>query len=152
MGDGFRLPGYGGAAVFLRSHAVPATIFESDQPMLAFDVGMLSPDRFIQYLGRRAGPDFVERLAGFFFRAAADFHPEDSIPTFVDDRLGLTITIRSSTDRAVELEFSLAQNPDSSGTERDEMNFETSRVVLATSAQTVPRLTGDVASHFDGEL
>lgn len=87
MRDGFRLPGYGGAAVFLRSHAVPATVFESDVPTLVFDVGLLSPDRFNQYLSRHTDDGFVERLAAFFFHAAADFHPEKSLPAFTDERL-----------------------------------------------------------------
>ncbi|MGC0366241.1 hypothetical protein ABH922_004225 [Rhodococcus sp. 27YEA15] len=158
MRDGFRLPGYGGAAVFLRSHAVPAGSLaeaadrQTQAPTLVFDVGLLSPDHFAQYLSRLAGEDFVERLAAFFFRAAADFHPEQTLPTFSDERLGLTISVRSSTDRTVELEFSLAEDADTEGVERDDLNFETSRVVLATSAQTVSRLTGDVATHFDQEL
>ncbi|XGU18262.1 hypothetical protein ACETU7_20330 [Rhodococcus sp. 3Y1] len=75
MRDGFRLPGYGGAAVFLRSHAVPATVFESDVPTLVFDVGLLSPDRFNQYLSRHTDDGFVERLAAFFFT-----RPQTSIP------------------------------------------------------------------------
>ena len=131
MRDGFRLPGYGGAAVFLRSHAVPATVFESDVPTLVFDVGLLSPDRFNQYLSRHTDDGFVERLAAFFFHAAADFHPEKSLPAFTDERLGLMISVCSSTDREVELDFSLAEDPESEDTERDEMTFETSRVVLA---------------------
>ncbi|MFJ7623101.1 hypothetical protein ACIQYZ_30335, partial [Rhodococcus erythropolis] len=93
MRDGFRLPGYGGAAVFLRSHAVPAAVFESDVPTLVFDVGLLSPDRFNQYLSRHTDEGFVERLAAFFFHAAADFHPEKSLPAFTDERLGLMISV-----------------------------------------------------------
>ncbi|MDI9916577.1 hypothetical protein [Rhodococcus sp. IEGM 1379] len=152
MRDGFRLPGYGGAAIFLRSHAVPARTFETEAPCLVFDVGLLSPDAYNQYLGRPADDGFVERLAGFFFHAAADFHPENSLPTFTDESLGLMISARSSTDRRVELEFSLTEDPAAEDSERDEINFETSRVVLATAAQTVPRLSGGVATHFDGEL
>ncbi len=114
--------------------------------------GCSAPDRFNQYLSRHTDDGFVERLAAFFFHAAADFHPEKSLPAFTDERLGLMISVCSSTDREVELDFSLAEDPESEDTERDEMTFETSRVVLATSAQTVSRLTGGVTTHFDGEL
>ncbi|TSD49842.1 hypothetical protein FFI94_029265 [Rhodococcus sp. KBS0724] len=151
MREGFRLPGYGGAAVFLRSHAVPARTLETEAPTLVFDVGLLSPDEYNQYLNRPAGDGFVERLSAFFFHAAADFHPERSLDTFSDETLGLTIAVRSSTDQRVELEFSLAEDATESDSERDEMDFETSRVVLATSAQSVGRLSGRTSSHFDGE-
>ncbi|WP_092804712.1 hypothetical protein [Rhodococcus globerulus] len=151
MREGFRLPGYGGAAVFLRSHAVPARVLDTAAPILVFDVGLLSPDEYNQYLSRRADDGFVERLSTFFFHAAADFHPELSLPTFIDETLGLTISVRSSTDQRVELEFSLAGDATGSDSERDEMGFETSRVVLATSAQSVGRLSGRTSSHFDGE-
>ena len=152
MRDGFRLPGYGGAAVFLRSHAVPARMLETDAPSLVFDVGLLSPDEYNQYLGRPVGEGFVERLATFFFHAAADFHPEQSLPVFTDETLGLAISARSSTDLRVELEFSLSEDADSDDSARDELNFETSRVVLAASAQSVCQLSGRASNHFDGEV
>lgn len=152
MRDGFRLPGYGGAAIFLRSHAVPAQTLDADAPILVFDVGLLSPDSYNQYLSRPADNGFVERLANFFFHAAADFHPEKSLPTLTDETLGLVISARSSTDHRVELEFSIAEDAAEPDSERDEINFETSRVVLATSAQSVGRLSGRASTHFDGEV
>lgn len=152
MREGFRLPGYGGAAVFLRSHAVPPRTLETDAPSLVFDIGLLSPDEFNQYLGRPVGARFVERLATFFFHAAADFHPEQSLPAFTDETLGLVISARASTDLRVELEFSLTEDGDTEDAARDELNFETSRVVLAASAQSVCKLSGRTGTHFDGEV
>lgn len=148
----FRLPGYGGAALFLRSHVVPPRTLGTDGQSLAFDIGFLSPDRFTWYLALPAGDDFVERLATFLFRAAADFHPENSLPTFSDRDMGLTISVRTSTDSQVELEVTLIEEAGAPVDESDGINFETSRVVLASSAQAVSVLVGGSAAAFDMEL
>ncbi|OOL30792.1 hypothetical protein GQ85_17630 [Rhodococcus rhodochrous] len=129
----FRLPGYGGAAVFLRPHAAARTL-GSDAPNLAFDVGLLGPDRFAWYLGRPAEDDFLQGLATFLFRAASDFHPERSLPPFEDRRMGFVAAVRSSTDHRVELDVLLG--------EEDGLNFETSRVVVGSAAHAIVELTG----------
>lgn len=144
----FRLPGYGGAAMFLRSQGVPARTFRSDAPNIAFDVGLLSPRRFTWYLKQPADDNFADRLAEFFFRGAADFHPENSLAAFSDVRMGLMIDIRSSTNERVELEVTLLEG--STADPIDNINFETSRVVLANSAQSVSRLTRGYNAQLDG--
>lgn len=148
----FRLPGYGGAAMFLRSHVVaPRTLGTAGQS-LAFDIGFLSPDRFTWYLALPAGDGFAERLATFLFRAAADFHPEDSLQTFSDPVMGLTISVRTSTDSRVELEVTLVEEADAAVDDSDGLSFETSRVVLASSAQAASVLVGGSVAAFDMEF
>lgn len=48
-GAQLRLPGYGGAAVFLRPRMVAARTLDADRPGWAYDLGLLCPDRFTAY-------------------------------------------------------------------------------------------------------
>ncbi len=133
----FRLPGFGGAAVFLRSQIVPARTFETSGPALAFDVMLLAPHYHVWYMTRPTEPDFVDRLAGFLFAAANDFHPEQSLATFSDTAMGLTIAVLSSTDDRVGLEATVLADPAADLPEPYDLNFETSRFTLATAASAV---------------
>ncbi len=105
----------------MRSQIVPARTFETSGPALAFDVMLLAPNYHVWYMTRPAEPDFVDRLAGFLFAAANDFHPEQSLATFSDVAMGLTIAVVSSTDDRVELEATVLADPDLAiGDELDE--------------------------------
>jgi len=136
------MPGYGGAAVLLRRQIVPTRSPEGVATTLAFDVGLLSPDRFTQYLARQADSEFIDRFARFLFSAASDFHPEKSLPTFTDHAMGLTVSAMSSTDERVEIEVTVIQELDADVLDSDTVNFETSRAVLATAAQQIRSLDG----------
>ncbi len=105
----------------MRSQIVPARTFETSGPALAFDVMLLAPNYHVWCMTRPAEPDFVDRLAGFLFAAANDFHPEQSLATFSDTTMGLTIAVVSSTDDRVELEATVLADPDLAiGDELDE--------------------------------
>ncbi|MFC9788059.1 hypothetical protein [Rhodococcus sp. NPDC127528] len=145
MSTEFRLPGFGGAAVFLRRTVASARMRESDAPGTAFDVGLLSPDRLVWYQQRVAEDDFVDRLGAFLLRAAADFHPEKSLDVFADRRMGLTVSVRTSTDSRVELEFEIVE-------EEDVMSFETSRVALAAAADALSALGRRHYAEPTGEM
>jgi len=135
-----RMPGYGGAAVFMRSQVIPARESRGNGTALAFDVGLLSPDRITHYLSRAAGPGFVERLSQFLFRAASDFHPEKSLPTFIDEAMGLTVSAMSSTDARVAIEVTMIEDPGAPVLDPDSIDFETSRAVLVVASHDLRRL------------
>lgn len=134
----FRLPGFGGAAVFLRSTLVPA-VDAGDDPVarLSVDVGLLSPASFAQYQGRAVMPGLPARLSAFFLSAAADEQPESSVAPLVDEVLGLRVEVASSDEYRVGLLVSLVKDLDEPDAEPDGLDFETSRAVLAQAARDV---------------
>lgn len=152
-GGRFRLPGFGGAALFLRVQVVPAGTFGTDAPQAVFDVGFLSPDAHREYLRRPCEDGFVDRLSEFLFRAADEFHPENDVPAIQDPAMGLVVTVESSDDAKVCLDVQLVVDPDAEVLEVDGVNFETSRAVLVSAAQQVRRLTrvGPAAGVPGGE-
>jgi hypothetical protein len=137
---GFRLAGFGGAAVTLRVAFVPARTFATNFPTRAFDIGFVSPEVRTEYRARPAGQDFLERLAAFCFRAASDLHPEQSLDTLQEDLMGLTVAVVASTDERVELEFSLVEDPGAEVREYDGIGFETSRAAMVTASGDLERL------------
>ncbi len=145
MRNAFRLPGYGGAALFVGCQAVAARTPSTPDPEVAFDVGLLRPDRFVQYLNRPTEPAFVDRFAQFLFSAAADFHPENSLATFSDSRMGLTVAVTSSTSGQVEIELSIVEDSAAAVIETDWLSFDTSRVALASGAESIRCLDGSSA-------
>ena len=70
-----RLPGFGGAGLFLRTSVMPVAAEDADVDVaaLGLDVGLLSPFRFVQFLSRSATPGFSQELSSFFFAAADDW-------------------------------------------------------------------------------
>ena len=147
----FRLPGFGGAAVFLRSQIQPAGACGADEPQLAFDVMLLSPDMHTWYLSRLAEPGFVGRIAEFFFAAANDYHPELSVAALEDEAMGLSFSVVSSTDSRVGLEITLVEDLEASVAEYDGLNFETSRATLAACAHAVRTVDGSWPNDADFE-
>lgn len=136
----FRLPAFGGAGVFLRSQIRP--MGGSDSPRLALDLMLLSPDVHTWYLSRTPGPGFIDRLAAFLFGAAADFHPERSIPTLDDPGMGFALSVVSSTEERVCLDLGIVTDLGAAVAEYDGLNFETSRAALAACAHSVRALDG----------
>lgn len=133
----FRLAGFGGAAFFMRTLVIP----DPDQPhraTVAYDLAMHTPVADSTWRARPAYPGLPERLAEFFLSAAADWHPETTLPALTDERLGLSIDVTSSTDAAVTLDIAM-HSPGFDG-EPDLLQFETSRAVLAQAAQDVRKL------------
>ena len=116
----FRLAGFGGAALFLRSQVLPGVTGGAPGLRVGVDVMLLAPDYHVWYLGRPVSDGLVDRLADWFLRAAADFEPQDSVQPFVDDACGLTLTITASTEARVCLEVLIRKSLDGSdpGTEK----------------------------------
>jgi hypothetical protein len=145
----FRLPGFGGAGVFLQTGVVPVSAEHADDvAALGLDVGLLSPGRFVQFLSRRAKPGFSQELSSFFFAAADDWAPEQSVPAFIDPLSGLTCRVLSSTPGQVgllvELEDDSVGDPDVRA-----LDFVSSRAVLAQAAMDIRSLEGvDDDVHF----
>jgi hypothetical protein len=148
----FRLPGYGGAALFLRSHVVPDRSPEGTGGLLALDVGLLDPYRLVHYLARPAAEGFVDRLARFLFSAASEFHPEKTLATFADEAMGLTISALASTDDRVEIEVAVIPDPGVPMEDADGLNFETSRAALVTASQEVRALDASWDDDVLGEV
>ena len=130
----FRLAGYGGAALFLRSGVV-----SGGGPHLAVDVGLLTPDDYGMFLRRPMSPGLSGELARFFFSCASEMNPELSVASVEDPLSGLELRVLSSTDSEVELEVQVR------GEDADGINFLTSRVALTRAADEVRVLEAAVA-------
>lgn len=139
----FRLPGFDGAGLFFRTLTVPESLPGLNRLALAFDVGLLSPERKVEYLSRKADAEFVRRLAAFFWSAANDFHPEQTVPILTQDSMGLTIAIVSSSDFRIEIQITLVEELGANILEFDVLQFETSRLALTTAASEVRELLGE---------
>jgi len=133
----FRLAGFGGAALYMRTQVCPAAT--GSECSLAFDVSLHSPESESRYFARFAQPGLVEALSAFFLQAAADWHPEASLPAISDPVLGLQIAVTSSTDTRVGLLVTLTEADDPE--EPDGLDFETTRATLAQAALDVRDLT-----------
>ncbi len=148
----FRLPGFGGAAVLIRSAVVravdPVTGSPAAQAVLGFDVGLLSPLSHCEYRARPAAPFFADRLSAFLLGAAGDVQPESSVEPLVDDAMGLRMWVVSSDDEKVGLlvavdrrdgDPDIGPDSDAAGTDGDGsgsegLDFETSRAALVKAA------------------
>ncbi len=138
----FRLAGFGGAALFLRSQVLPGGGEGSPGPRMGVDLMLLAPDYHVWYLGRPGSDGLVDRLADWFLRAAADFEPQDSVSPLVDEACGLRLTVTTSTDAQVCIEVSIRRSMDGSDPDVDELDFFTSRYAIAAAADAVHALDG----------
>jgi hypothetical protein len=143
----FRLAGFGGAAVFLRTSVVPGALFGTEAPLLTMDIGFLSPQSRRHMLARPVDPSLPERLSRFLFAAAEEYHPEQSVAALEDEIAGLVVTVESSADDRVCLDWSLVEDMDAEMREFDGLNFETSRAALVTASQEAV-LLGEAGPHL----
>lgn len=130
----FRLAGFGGALVLLRSGVTPAG--------LSLDIGFLSPDEYVWFLRRPVTEGFSDQLATMFFDCANEAQPERVVPPLRDGRSGLLVQVLSSDDSRVEMQFQVLDGS-ADEDEADGLNFETSRVALVQAA-TEARVLEDV--------
>lgn len=140
----FRLPGFGGAAVFMRSGLAPR---EGGEPGLAWqlvcDVSLLSPGALNRTLLRPMSAETPDRLSAFFLAAAASTNPESDVAEVVDEALGLRVAVMASSDQMVGVVVSIVKDlDDPEGPDPlDSLDFETSRAALAQAAADVRYLT-----------
>lgn len=133
----FRLAGYGGAAVFLRTGVVP-----DDRPRLVLDVGFLTPTEYVWSLRLPMTQGLAENLAQFFFACASELQPELSVTSVHDPASGLDVRVLASTASRVELQIEVQAGDDEQG-----VNFETSRVALTRAAEEVRILEAAVYEY-----
>ncbi len=130
----FRIAGFGGAALFLRSG-----VMNGGSPHLVLEVGLLTPDHYAKFMRRPMAIGLSGDLAQFFFACASDMNPELSVASVHDLQSGLEIRVLSSTDGEVELEVQVH------GDDADGISFLTSRVALTRAADEVRVLEAAVA-------
>ena len=146
----FRLAGFGGAAVYMRTCVLPGLMVDAPDPVLAMDIGFLSPDARHHVLARPIDPTLPERLARFFFAVAEDYHPELSVDSLQDDVAGLVVSVESSDDDRVCLNWSLVEDLEADVREFEGLNFETSRAALVTASQRALDLTAPGWHPYEG--
>jgi hypothetical protein len=149
----FRLAGFGGAALFMRTVLISTFDDSADgaHPQFALDISTLSPHFMNNYLARFSSPDFVDRLSTFLFTAAAQWHPEVSVASFQDERLGLEISITTSTESVVGVVVKTVQDLEDEIREFDTLDFETTRSALAQASFDVRQLNG-IGEPPDGDV
>ena len=147
----FRLPGFGGAALFLLPITAPGSADTAEILVGNYDIGLLSPDRKIDYLARTASPTFISDLAEYLWAAGSEIHPEINVPDFQDTELGLGIGVVSSTDFVLELQITLVKDLGEIPLEFDLLNFETSRVAVLAMTRSLRAFDGDFSDDFDDE-
>lgn len=147
----FRLPGFGGAALYLMPIMAPGRIGSDEVLVRNYDVGLLSPDRKVEYLGRTANFYFISYLANYFWEVANEIHPEKSVPDFQDFELGMGISVVSSTDFLVELQISVVKQLGNVPLEFDLLNFETSRLALIGMNRDLSKYEGEDSDDLEEE-
>lgn len=146
----FRLAGFGGVAVFLRTCLVPAVWAGGESPTMAMDIGFLSPQTRRHVLARPVDGDLPARLAEFLFEVAAAEHPEHSVPALQDHVAGLVVTVESSTESRVCLDWSLVEDLEAEAREFDGLNVETSRAALVSASQEAALLSDGSVHYLPG--
>lgn len=135
-----RVPGRGGAALFLRAGWAPAGWQDLERTGLVLDVGLLDPLRHVQHLGRPCGVSTAAALAAFLLSAATEHYPETSLPDFQDAEMGLALSVVQSTVLEVELDVLVVRDLGEDLIDHDHLNFLTTRAVLVSAAQQVRSL------------
>lgn len=147
----FRLPGFGGAALFLMPIAAPGSPNTAEILVGNYDIGLLSPDRKVDYLARTASPTFISDLAEYFWATGSEIHPEKSVSDFQDTEMGLGIGVVSSTDFVLELQITVGKELGEIPLEFDLLNFETSRVASLAMTRSLRAFDGEFSDDFDDE-
>lgn len=148
----FRIPGLDGSALLLRGVLDRRDMPEGDGACLAFDVGLLDVRRQVTYFMRAGRSDVVDTLAHFLLTAANDYHPEDSLPPFTDQVMGLTLTVAASTDATLTLRVDVVRDQEADPQESDGIEFETSRAAFVTASMAVRVLDGSTDDEYPGEV
>jgi hypothetical protein len=117
---------------------------------MAMDIGFLSPQTRRQVLARPVDGDLPTRLAEFLFGVAAAEHPEQSVPALQDHVAGLVVTVESSTDGRVCLDWRLVEDLEAETPEFDRLNFETSRAALVSASQEAALLSDGSVHYLPG--
>lgn len=139
-----RLPGFGGAALFLQAAPRPAR--GSGTPdagaVWGLDITFISPETRRAYVGRACDESLAASLSTFLLSAAADWHPETSVTPISDESLGLHAAVIASTPNDVTIEVKVIDDLDADAPDWDGLDFRTSRAALAQVAWEARQLFG----------
>lgn len=119
-----------------------------DSPF-AVDLSVLTPVSMNHFFARPTSPGLVQGLCDFFLAGAVDWHPEVNVPSFQDERLGLEVSITSSTETTVELVFSVVEDLEADVKEFETLNFETSRSALTQASFDLRQLNSSTDQDGD---
>lgn len=128
-----RIPGIGGAALFVSVAPSPAAM-EAGLGVMGVDIRVMTPKYAAVYRRRPVETGFSADLARFLWVAASELTPERLDP-FEDQQAGLSIRVIASTNFTVTLEVEVIAHENEDGDEIDGLNFETSRAALITASQ-----------------
>lgn len=134
-----RLPGYGGAGVFLRR-----TICGDPPSRKGIDLWLLGPTFCTAVLGRETDPGFLPDLARYLFDVAGSAAPEKNLPAFADTTAGLSVDVESSDDTRVGLRIVVVEDLDEDVPGHEDLHFEVSRAGLAHAAYGIAEVAGGV--------
>jgi hypothetical protein len=141
-----RVPGYGGAGVFLRK-----TIAGDPPGSTAVDVWLLGPGFCSAILGRATETMLYPDLAKYLFDAASNARPEQALLAFQDLTAGLSIDVGTSDEARIGLRVRIVDDPDAPVIDYLEIDFETSRAALVTSAESIAEFVGGIdLADFSG--
>ncbi|PZS16987.1 MAG: hypothetical protein DLM57_09330 [Pseudonocardiales bacterium] len=132
-----RLPGYGGAGVFLRRTAAREPACRK-----AIDIWLLAPDFCKAVLGRATESALLPDLARYLFTVASSATPERDLPSFADTTAGLSIDVGTSDEVRVGLRVRVADDPDADVVDYLDIDFETSRAALVVAAEGIAAVAG----------
>lgn len=116
---------------------------EPDSTLLV-DVEILTPDRFVSYLGRKVRPSSLRRLADSYMRAAAERVPEVSVPSIEIPEAGVVVSYVGSTDLEVALQVSVTEELGADMPEHDVVGFEVSRGWLIAASHQLTSWFADL--------
>jgi hypothetical protein len=134
-----RLPGYGGAGVFLRRSVAGEPVDRK-----AIDIWLLGPDFCSAVLGRETESNLLPDLARYLFAVASGTAPERDLPSFADTTAGLSIDVGTSDHVRVGLRFRVAEDLDAAVVDYLDLDFESSRAALVTTAEGIASIAGGV--------
>lgn len=129
-----RLPGFGGAALFVRTHLRPAVGERFDTAHVAVDIGVMGPTFRRFYLGRRVDIRLTARLDAFMLAAASEEHPEVTVAALEDVTAGIVVAAVASTESQVTLEITIVEDLDDDVREFETLNFDTTRAALVSAS------------------
>lgn len=113
------------------------------------DVELLSPDRLVCYLGRRIPTDALTRLAAAYLRAAADLHPEITVPAVEVPEGGVTVAFVASDELNVTVECTVVEVLGDDVPEHDVLAFDVPRASLVSCSHQLSSWVEDLMTPVE---
>lgn len=131
----FRLAGFDGSALFLRTAVYPGLDEDTGEPALGLgvDIGLLSVTSCTAYLLREMDEAFASELSEFLRRCGAEWAPESTLAPYEDASSGLACSVLSSDSASVDLLWSMG-DPEGSSVR---LSMSTSRAAVVQASLDV---------------